>query len=73
MMRKLYLIGIILGVAFWIIVSGCMKPEPQSEIVAALQKAGSGDLASVPAPEIEDWLRRHRDLAVQVDDMCKPA
>jgi len=60
----------------WLIVGGCTKPtppEPHSEIVATVEKAGSGDLSSTPAPQIEDWLRKHRDLAVQVDDMCKVA
>ena len=56
--------------------SACTKPgtpEPHSEIVATVEKAGSGDLSSTPAPQIEDWLRKHRDLAVQVDDLCRPA
>ena len=58
----------------WLIVGGCTKPtppEPRSEIVATVEKAGSGDLSSTPAPQIEDWLRKHRDLAVQVDDMLQ--
>ena len=60
----------------WLIVGGCTKPtppEPHSEIVATVENAGSGDLSSTPAPQIEDWLRKHRDLAVQVDDSCKVA
>lgn len=47
--------------------------EPKSDIVAAVENAGSGDLSSTPAPQIEDWLRQHRELAVRIDDMCKPA
>jgi hypothetical protein len=56
--------------------SACTQPappEPRSEIVATVEKAGAGELSSTPAPQIEEWLRKHRDLSVQVDDMCKPA
>src|SRR5260370_16318434 len=56
--------------------SACMKPtppEPHSEIVATVEQAGSGDLSSTAAPQIEDWLRKHRDPAVQADDLCKSA
>ena len=71
-----YLTGISLCSTLWLIGAACTKPnppEPHSEIVDTVQRAGSGDLSSAPAPQIEDWLRKHRDLAVQVDDMCKPA
>ena len=49
-------------------------PEPPSAIV---QKAASRlALATLADPlrqsAVEDWLRKHRDLAVEVDDMCKP-
>jgi hypothetical protein len=49
--------------------SGCTR-EPRSEIVAMAERAGSGKLSSTPAPQIEEWLRNHRDLAVQIDDQC---
>ena len=71
-MTKWHLTGMILCTALCVIGAGCTKPEPHSEIVATVEKAGSGDLSSTPDPQIEDWLRKHRDLAVQVDDMCKP-
>jgi hypothetical protein len=61
--------------ALWLIGTACTQrspSEPKSEIVATVQKAGSGDLSTTAATQIEDWLRKHRDLAVQVDDMCKP-
>lgn len=63
----------ILCSGLWLIGSACSKPEPQSEIVATVEQAGSGELSSTPAPQIEDWLRKHRELAVKVDDMCKLA
>jgi hypothetical protein len=69
-----YVTGIGLCSALWLIGAGCTKPNPpesHSEIVDTVERAGSGDLSSTPAPQIEDWLRKHRDLAVQVDDKCK--
>jgi hypothetical protein len=73
-MKPCSVIETILCLALVLIHSACTKPvpaEPRSGIVAAVEKAGSGDLSSSSAPQIEDWLRKHRDLAVQVDDMCK--
>jgi hypothetical protein len=72
-LRQSFQIALCSGVL--LIGSACTKPvppEPRSEIVATVEKSGSGDLSSTPAPQIEDWLRKNRDLAVQVDDMCKP-
>lgn len=69
-------LGLTLCSGFLLIGTACTQrtpSEPKSEIVATVEKAGSGDLSTTPAPQIEDWLRKHRDLAVQVDDMCKPA
>ena len=72
MMMKRHLTGIVLCTGLWLIGTACTKPEPHSEIVATVERAGSSDLSSTAAPQIEDWLRKHRDLAVQVDDLCKP-
>jgi hypothetical protein len=47
--------------------------EPVSPIVDKARAAGAGDLASASAPSIEEWLRKHRDLAVDLDSMCGPA
>ncbi len=54
---------------------GCTpKPqEPSSPIVEKAKAAGAGDLANASRPAVEDWLRKHRDLAVDLDNMCKPA
>jgi hypothetical protein len=71
-MMKSHPTGIILCGALWLIAAACTRPEPHSEIVATVERAGSGDLSSTPAPQIEGWLRKHRDLAVQVDDVCQP-
>jgi hypothetical protein len=56
----------------WLIDSACTKPAP-SEIVSTVEKAGSGNLSATPTPQIEDWLKKRPEFAVQVDDMCKPA
>lgn len=75
-MTSRHLTRITLCSGLCLIGAACTKPvppEPRSEIVATVEKAGSGDLSSTTAPQVEDWLRKHRDLAVQVDDMCKPA
>jgi len=56
------------------IYSACSNPElpaSRSAIVKMVENAGSGDLSSTSSPQIEDWFRKHRDLAVQVDDTCK--
>ena len=70
-----HLTGITLCSGLWLIGAACTQrtpPEPRSEIVATVEGAGSGNLSSTPAPQIEDWLRKHRDLAMRVDDMCQP-
>jgi hypothetical protein len=56
------------------IYSACSNSEPparRSAIVGMVENAGSGDLSSASSSQIEDWFRKHRDLAVQVDDTCK--
>jgi hypothetical protein len=46
--------------------------EPQSAIVQKVEAAGSGNLSKVSKDGIREWLGKHKDLAYQVDDMCKP-
>lgn len=52
--------------------AGCCRNEPWSEIVGRAQQAGAGDLATASAFSIEDWMRQHKDVAVQLDAMCAP-
>lgn len=54
---------------------GCTPkpPEPSSPIVEKAKAAGAGDLENASLPSIEDWLRKHRDFAINLDNMCKPA
>ena len=57
--------AIILGLA------GCAR-EPKSAIVQKVEAAGSGDLSTVSNAGMKEWLAAHKDLAYQVDEMCKP-
>jgi hypothetical protein len=68
-MRALVILLPILGLV------GCTpKPqEPSSPIIEKAKAAGAGDLANASMASIEDWLRKHRDLAVDLDNMCKSA
>ena len=53
------------------ILAGCAR-ETRSPIVDKVEQAGSGKLATVSTQDMQQWLGKHRDLAVQVDEMCKP-
>jgi len=46
--------------------------EPKSPIVAKVEQAGSGNLAAVSKDGIREWLGKHKDVAYQADEMCKP-
>jgi hypothetical protein len=52
--------------------TGCATKteEPAGPIVEKAKAAGAGDLVSASAPSMEEWLRKHRDLAVDLDKMC---
>ena len=51
---------------------GCARKESRSEIVKRAQQAGAGDLTNASAFSIEDWMRKHKDVAVQLNTMCAP-
>lgn len=53
------------------LLTGCAR-EPRSPIVQKVEQAGSGDLSLSSSQDMQNWLAKHRDLAVQVDEMCKP-
>jgi hypothetical protein len=64
----------ILPVLTWLLFgSACRKAEPPSAIVDRVREAGAGDVTAASEPGIEDWLRKHKDVAVQVNAMCAPA
>ena len=50
----------------------CSRPQPRSPIVEKVEQAGSGNLAAVPKDGMREWLAKHKDVAYQVDEMCKP-
>lgn len=50
---------------------GCAR-ETRSPIVEKVEQAGAGNLSAVSTQGMQDWLGKHRDVAVQVDEMCKP-
>ncbi len=52
---------------------GCTRPEPPSAIVQRAQAAGAGDITAASTSSTEDWMRKHVDVAVEIDTMCKPA
>lgn len=54
-----------------LMLAGCAKESP-SEIVRKVETAGAGDLRSVPQKGIEDWFRRHSELAAEVVKECRP-
>jgi hypothetical protein len=49
----------------------CSRSEPKSQIVDTAEQAGSGKLAAVSKDGMREWLGKHKDVAYQVDDMCK--
>jgi hypothetical protein len=59
----------------WIIAAslmvGCRQAEPPSPIVQKLDAAGSGDLSHTSADSIQQWLGPRRQLAIEVENMCK--
>jgi hypothetical protein len=59
------------GVAVGALLTGCGH-EPRSPIVEKVERAGSGDLSASSTQDMQHWLGNHRELAVQVDEMCKP-
>ena len=50
----------------------CSRPEPRSQIVEKAERAGAGNLAAVSKDGMREWLGKHKEVAYQVDGMCKP-
>jgi hypothetical protein len=51
----------------------CTLEQQHSAIVDRVRQAGAGDVAAASAFSLEDWMRKHRDVAVEVDKICVPA
>jgi hypothetical protein len=61
------------AVAFgWLATFSCSRPEPNSPIVEKVERAGSGSLTAVSKDGMREWLGKHKDVAYQADEMCKP-
>jgi hypothetical protein len=61
------------GLIICLLVLCCCGPhEQQSTIVERAEKAGSGPLAGVTTPAIQQWLAQHKEVAWQINDMCRP-
>jgi hypothetical protein len=64
------------AVAFgWLVVLAtfsCSRREPNSPIVEKVEQAGSGSLTAVSKDGMREWLGKHKDVAYQADEMCKP-
>ena len=50
----------------------CSGPETSSPIIEKVEQAGSGSLTAVSKDGMREWLGKHKDVAYQADEMCKP-
>src|SRR5690242_1339349 len=64
LLRSPWIIGVLFMVA-------CRPAEPPSPIVQKLEAAGSGNLSQTSADSIQQWLGPRRQLAIEVENMCK--
>ncbi len=58
-----------------IVMTGCTlfaPKEPRSAIVEKVERAGAGNLSTASTPAIQEWLGKHRELADEVEGLCKP-
>ncbi len=59
----------------WIVgvfcLSACRQAEPPSPIVQKLEAVGSGDLSKTSADSIQQWLGPRRQLAIEIETLCK--
>ena len=68
-MRKLIEGAVALG---FLVCAACTPTEPRSMIVEHAERAGSGDLRGATSRSIQQWLGRKRQIAVEIENMCKP-
>lgn len=54
-----------------VLLAAC-SPEPSSEIVKKVEAAGAGDLKTASGDAIEQWFRKHPELANEVKQLCVP-
>lgn len=58
--------------ALMLFCEGCSRQEPRSLIVEKAEKAGAGDLSTSSSQAMQQWLGKHREVAIEVENMCKP-
>jgi hypothetical protein len=52
---------------------GCTRNHSRSSaIVERVQEAGAGDVAAASPFSLDDWMRKHREIAFEVEKMCVP-
>jgi len=63
----------VLGLSFGLIMmmTACTR-EPRTEIVDKVEQGGCGSLYGVSTDAIQKCLAAHRQLAIDVEEMCKP-
>lgn len=72
-MNRLSLDGKFWGVlTVMTITMACSTAENHSAIVQTVEQAGAGDLSRTSTEGIRQWLAGRRELAIQVEGMCKP-
>jgi hypothetical protein len=71
-MQQLRTSAVAFGWIFLLTTSSCSRPEPRSPIVEKVERAGSGSLTAVSKDGMREWLGKHKDVAYQADEMCKP-
>jgi len=52
--------------------SGCSTADNHSAIVQTVEQAGAGDLSKTSTEGMRQWLASRRQLAIEVEGMCKP-
>jgi len=71
-MQQLRTSAVAFGWIFLLTTFSCSRPEPRSPIVEKVERAGSGSLTAVSKDGMREWLGKHKDVAYQADEMCKP-
>jgi hypothetical protein len=51
--------------------AGCTQERP-SEIVQTVEKAGAGNVRAASLESLEQWFRKHPDVANDIKRLCAP-
>lgn len=54
-----------------VLLASCTRERP-SEIVQRVQDAGAGNVRSASQESLEQWFRRHREIANEIKGRCAP-